>query len=77
MITERLMKPGSFSVRLREDYPFSVASEVDLLDHIVITPTRLDPISGFSDANILAAAIYTGVITRNPSPRILEGSGRA
>ena len=24
MITERLMKPGSFSVRLREDYPFSV-----------------------------------------------------
>lgn len=77
MITERLMKPGSFSVRLREDYPWSVASEVDLLDHIVITPTRLDPISGFSDANILAAAIYTGVITRKASPRIFEGSGLA
>ncbi len=77
MITERLMKPGSFSVRLREDYPFSVASEVALLDHIVITPTRLDPISGFSDANILAAAIYTGVITRKASPRIFEGSGLA
>lgn len=77
MITERLMKPGSFSVRLREDYPFSVASEVDLLDHIVITPTRLDPISGFSDANILDAAIYTGVITRKASPRIFEGSGLA
>lgn len=77
MITERLMKPGSFSVRLREDYPFSVASAVDVFDHVVITPTRLDPISGFSDANILASAIYTGVITAKSSPRIFEGSGLA
>lgn len=77
MITERLMKPGSFSVRLREDYPWSAGNAVDMLDHLVITPTRLDPISGFSDANILANAIYTGVITRKPSPRIFEGYGLA
>lgn len=76
-VTERLMKPGSFSVRLREDYPWSVASAVDVFDHIVITPTRLDPIAGFSDADILAAAIYTGVVTSKPSPRIFEGAGLA
>ena len=76
-VVERLMKPGSFSVRLREDYPWSVAAAVDVFDHIVITPTRLDPIAGSSDADILAAAIYTGVVTSKPSPRIFEGAGLA
>lgn len=76
-VTERLMKPGSFSVRLREDYPWSTAAAVDMFDHIVITPTRLEPIAAYSDANILAAAIYTGVITDKPSPRGFDGAGLA
>lgn len=76
-VTERLMKPGTFSVRLREDFPWSASAAVDYFDHIVVTPTRLDPIAGFSDANILDAAIYTGVVTAKPSPRIFEGAGLA
>lgn len=74
-VTERLMKPGTFRLELREDAPFSARDAIDQYDHIVITPTRLQPISGFSDANILAAAIYTGMITSKPSGRIVEGLG--
>lgn len=74
-VTERLMKPGSFSVRLREDYPWSLASAVDVFDHIVILPDRLDSTSDLTDANVLASAIYVGVVTAKPSPRIFEGAG--
>jgi hypothetical protein len=74
-VTQRLMKPGSFRVELVEDYPASIAQAVRNFDHIVITPTRLQPIEGFSDANILAAACYTGVVREKPSPRIFQGSG--
>lgn len=73
-VTQRLMKPGSFSVRLVPDYAFSAAGAAARFDHIVITPSPLTPIEGFSDANILAQAIYTGVITRMPSPRTFEGA---
>lgn len=76
-ITERLMKPGSFRVQLREDYLFSVAAAVDVFDHIIITPTRLLPIEAFSDANILDQASYVGVITAKPSPRTFGGYGLA
>lgn len=76
-ITERLMKPGSFSIRLREDYPWSVAAAVDVFDHIVVTPGRLDATTDLSDATILATAIYTGVVVAKPSPRIFEGAGLA
>lgn len=74
MITQRLMKPGSFRVELINEYPTSIATAVDLFDHIVITASRLQPISGFTDATILDSAIFTGVITRKGSPRIFEGS---
>lgn len=74
-VTERLMKPGRFTLRLEDDAPLSVWSAVAEMDHIVITPTRLHPISGFSDANILDAAIYTGVVLRKPTPTTFEGAG--
>ena len=76
-VTERLMKPGQFSVRLRPDAPQSAWDAVALLDHIVITPNRLLPIDGFSDANILAASIYTGVVKAKPSPVEISGAGPA
>lgn len=76
-VTERLMKPGGFSLKLRNDAPWSVASAVDMFDHIVITPTALEPIGGFSDANILASAIYTGVVTAKPGAYSVEGAGLA
>jgi len=76
-VTERLMKPGGFSLKLRDDAPWSVTSAVDVFDHVVITPTALEPIGGFSDANILASAIYTGVVTAKPGTYSIEGSGLA
>ena len=76
-VTQRLMKPGSFSLKLRRGHPWSVSAAVAELDHIVITPSRLQPIDGFSDANVLAAACYVGVITDLPSPSTFEGAGLA
>jgi hypothetical protein len=81
-VTQRLMKPGRFHVELRDDYPDSIAAACALFDHIVITPTPIDPSlvsttrresSGVGDSVFLAASIYTGVITSKPSRRILEG----
>lgn len=73
-VTQRLMKPGSFSISLQPGFLQSITSRIARFDHIVITPTPLDPIEGFSDADILGQAIYTGVIRKMPSPRTLEGA---
>lgn len=73
-VTQRLMKPGSFSISLQPGYLQSITGQIARFDHIVITPTPLDPIEGFSDAAILAQAIYTGVIRKMPSPRTFEGA---
>lgn len=72
-VTQRLMGVGSWSLSLRSDTPFSVLSEIARGDHIVILPTRLDPIAGFADADVLAAAIHVGPITSMPSPFELHG----
>lgn len=77
MITERLMKPGQFTVKLRADAPNALWGAVQEFDHIVVTPTRLRPVSGFSDASLLAAAIYAGVILRKPTNTAFEGAGLA
>ena len=71
-VTQRLMKPGSFTVTLKDSAPWSAWDAVDGFDHIVITPTRLEPIDSFSDANILASSIFTGVATKK-YPRTFEG----
>lgn len=72
-VTQQLMRPGSFDLQLVEDHPWSASNAVDFYDHIVITATRLEPITGFSDANILDSAIYTGVVVRRPSPASFSG----
>lgn len=72
-ITQRLMKPGAFSIRLREDYPWSVGASVRTLDHLVVLPGQLSATSDLDDAAMLSSAIYTGVVTSKPSPRIFEG----
>ena len=77
MITERLMKPGRFDVRLVNNAPYSVWSAVQEFDHIVITPGRLMPFSGFADADILARSIYTGVVTGKPTATSFTGQGLA
>jgi hypothetical protein len=74
-VTRRLMKPGTFSLKLQPNTPYKIHSAVSRFDVLVITPTRLMPIEGFSNANILSSAIYAGVITRTPSPTDISGHG--
>lgn len=72
-ITDSLMKPGGIRVELVNDYPQWLAKAIDYFDHIVVTANRLEPITAYSDANILANAIATGPLTNRPSPRMFEG----
>jgi hypothetical protein len=74
-VSRRLMKPGTWSLKLREDAPYSVFSQINQFDHIVMLPTRLEPIGGYSDAALLGAAFYSGVITKKPSATDLSGHG--
>lgn len=76
-VTEYLMKAGRFDVKFRPDAPRSAASSVALFDQIVVTPTRLDTIGGFTDARVLAAAIYAGVVTVKPRTDKITGQGLA
>ena len=76
-VTERLQKPGQFTVRLRAGALASLGYQVEKFDHIVITPNRLNPIGAFSDANVLDAAMYTGVITAKPDVDQFVGHGLA
>lgn len=73
MITQTLMKTGGWSLDLVESTPRRLLQLVANGAHLVITPARLDLANGISDANMLASAIYTGVITRRPSPTAMEG----
>ena len=77
MITERLMKPGQFDVKLKPGTPFVIRSAFQIFDHIVVTPTRAFPIAQLADAEVLASAIYTGVITDLPTNRTIQGQGLA
>jgi hypothetical protein len=72
-VTQRLMKPGSFRVQLKPGAPYSITSQVDVLDHIVITPVRLSTVRQFADADFLAAAVYTGVIIDRPGRTSIDG----
>jgi len=71
------MKAGQFTLNLTDDAPRSAWAAVQEFDHIVITPTRLLPVESFSDANILAQAIYTGVVVTKPTNRTISGLGLA
>ena len=75
MITELLVQQGSFTIPLKVDTPYDIwekiggtenagtATNVGTPGHIVITPQELDPLE-IGGASVLAAARYTGVITR-------------
>lgn len=79
-VTERLMLPGSWSLRLSPDTPPSVLDVLDLgsaaFGHVVVTPTRLHKAS-VSGATLLAAARYTGILRSRPSLFELGGPGLA
>lgn len=74
-VTQRHQKPGTWSLRFKANCPRSIYAAADFFDHIVVVPTRMEPIEAFSDANILANAIYTGVTHTKPDHLSLEGAG--
>lgn len=77
MIEQRLMKPGSFSLKLKAEAAWSKKSAIQAFDHIVVMPGQFDPV-GFSDANILANAAYVGVVLKCDSKAgTFEGAGLA
>lgn len=71
-ITQQLMRPGQWSISLRRDAPYSVYSAVQEMDHVVVTPVRFDP-RLFTDANVLAMSIFTGVAVDITDPFTLTG----
>ena len=75
-VTERLMKPGRFDLRLTKDVPYYVRNAVREFDHIVITPAPLN-LREVTDATILSAALYTGVVTGRPAVNQFTGQGLA
>lgn len=78
MISERLMKLGSFAIPLVQDTPVSVRREFRFLDHIVVMPTWIEsadlPATAFDDSDMLSQARYCGVLRKmSNGRRTLEG----
>lgn len=74
------MAPGTFDIKLeggRLPVPFSVTDATSLqgeaFGHVVIFPTRLDP-HDYSDADLLAFSVYTGVYRVQTDRTTLRGS---
>lgn len=61
-VTEAYMGPGDFRLSLRVDTPH-LMDTVDYHGYIVIVPQYPGNPEGFTDAALLAAARYTGVVT--------------
>jgi hypothetical protein len=79
VITEHIMRPGSWELRFRPSVPAGITSRILSLVqgvgcHVVITPVRVDP-AAIGDAATLAAATYTLRVTERPSRLSLKGKG--
>ena len=61
MINEVLMAPGSFTVPLRDDAPYSLVVTAATFGHVVITDQWVEP-GTFADATLLSMARYSGVV---------------
>lgn len=75
MITEQLMKPGSWSLELVPDTPQDVTLALREFGHIVITPNPVAPVSAHTDAELKSIALYAGVLTAKRTPTSLSGPG--
>lgn len=62
-VTQNLMKPGSFSVRMKPDYGWKEVAAGNEFDAIVITETPFDTLDAYSDATLLSSAIYRGIVS--------------
>ncbi len=68
MITERYRGHGRFDLRLSDDTPSDVVTQLVEFGHVVITDSPVDP-AALGDSGMLAAARYTGVVYR-PARRL-------
>lgn len=74
-VTEQLGSLGSWSVTLSDDTPRAVTDQLGFFGHIGIWSGRVD-VDQASDAALLAAARYVGVLREKPTGRTsLEGAG--
>ena len=74
MITEYLMKPGAWDLKLLPSTPYATLAAITEFQHLVITPTYMDP-NAISDLTMLANAIYSGPCLGKPTPNSFEGQG--
>jgi hypothetical protein len=74
-VTERLMALGDWSLRLRDDTPWTVRNSIKTpFTVLLVTEGRL-PVVGLTDTIALASATYAGVVLR-PGPQLeLGGCG--
>lgn len=62
-VTERLMRQGTWAVKLSELTPRNVLDALEFFGSIVITPQHL-PLEVVPAANIVASAVYTGMVRK-------------
>ena len=74
MIHERHQRVGSFELKLHESCPVSVREAVAEFGHVVVTATPVDPVE-VADADLLEAALFTGVVTKPPTAGEFGGWG--
>lgn len=77
MIRETYMAPGDFRVSMEIETPHLMAT-VKQGGYLVITPQHLGDPRGFTDASLLAAARYTGIVLETiwtDGVLTLEGAG--
>lgn len=75
-VTERVMSPGSWSLRLRDDTPYRVAERIEPFSMLAVFPSKAT-IPGPSDAALRTAARWMGVVTSPGPQREIAGYGLA
>jgi hypothetical protein len=80
VINQQLMAAGSWDLQLKPETPQSVLNQLTTANqfgHLIVTPTWVDP-AGFTAAQLMALARYTGVYRRRSSDGLaLSGAGLA
>lgn len=74
MIHERLMRVGSWSLKLRPNTPTEVRALIAEMGHVFVLPVPLD-VGAQSDANVQANALWSGVVIRPPVDGEMSGWG--
>lgn len=82
MISEHLMRPGTWSLGFTSSVPVSITSQIERAMegaggagcHVVVTPTLVD-VDSLGVTAVLASASYTGRVTKRPSRTSVEGVG--